>query len=61
MIIYDRWGNKIFESNDIQKGWDGKGNYNGKMALEDVYVWKIFIMNSNNETFKYVGQVNLIR
>ena len=28
LIIFDRWGNKVFESDDINIGWDGfyKGN-----------------------------------
>ena len=48
MDIFDRWGNRIFASGDINNGWDGKveGHYilkadGNKAAQEDVYVWKV--------------------
>jgi gliding motility-associated-like protein len=37
--IYDRWGNKVFETTDQEKGWDG--TYKGKACQEDVYVYKV--------------------
>lgn len=39
MKIFNRWGNKIFESNSIDTDWDGK--VNGQPAMEDVYVYRI--------------------
>jgi len=36
--IYDRWGNKLFESSDINATWNGKNN-NGTLVQEGVYVW----------------------
>jgi gliding motility-associated-like protein len=39
-IVYDRWGEKIFETttfNDITKGWDG--TYKGKKLSTAVFVW----------------------
>ncbi len=59
ILIFDRWGNKIFESYDIANGWDGKIGSN--LAQEDVYVWKINIVDTNNKTHKYVGRVTLVR
>ena len=49
MSVFDRWGNLIFASDDVNKGWDGKiegGHYIFKqdgqeVSQEDVYVWKI--------------------
>ncbi len=35
LLIYDRWGNKVFESNDILIGWDG--TYKGQPAQVDAY------------------------
>ncbi len=37
--IFDRWGLLIFESNNINTGWDGK--YKGHICQQDVYVWRI--------------------
>ena len=35
LIIYDRWGNQVFESNDAEIGWDG--TYKGQLVQEDAY------------------------
>lgn len=37
MLIYNRWGEKLFESNDISHGWDGRKN--GKLCPGDSYVF----------------------
>ena len=47
--IFDRWGQKIFTSNDPTKGWDGK--FKGKLSKQDVYVW--IISYKNDVTLKY--------
>jgi gliding motility-associated-like protein len=63
ILIFDRWGNKIYESNDVTKGWDGKvqGGSSGKLVEEDVYVWKIEIEDTNSKIHKYMGRVTLVR
>lgn len=66
--IFNRWGQKLFESNDINLGWDG--TYGGNICQQDVYVWKItyvdFVSSKNhtsaNENIKQrVGHVTLLR
>ncbi|MCK4748936.1 MAG: PKD domain-containing protein, partial [Bacteroidales bacterium] len=42
LIIYTRWGEKIFESNDLYIGWDGFLE-SGNLATEGVYVWKAWV------------------
>ena len=42
MIIYTRWGEKVYESNQVNKGWDGYLN-SGELAIEGVYVYKAWI------------------
>lgn len=37
--IYNKWGQKVFETNDFNKGWDGSSN--GIKLPSDVYVWTI--------------------
>jgi PKD repeat protein len=59
MEIYDRWGEKIFETNDINVGWDGY--YKGKLCKSDVYVCKAKGRYADLSTFNYVGDVTLIR
>jgi len=63
ILVFDRWGNKIFESNDITKGWDGKyqGGNSDKLVPEDVYVWKVNIVDTNDKKHNYIGRVSLVR
>jgi gliding motility-associated-like protein len=56
--IYDRWGNKIFVSKDIQKGWDGR--YKNKMAESNTYVYIIQGKDDQGETV-IKGSIHLIR
>ncbi|WP_343030552.1 PKD-like domain-containing protein [Fulvivirga aurantia] len=60
MLIYDRWGNLVFESNDKNIGWDGY-NFNGKLLPAGVYVYKLELTLSNGQRSTRVGDVTLIR
>lgn len=57
--IYDRWGELIFESDDLNIGWDGY--YRGKLCQQDVYVWKAYVKLNTNKTYRLVGDVTLLR
>ena len=59
MLIFDRWGEVIFESNNMQFGWDG--TYNGQKCQDGTYIWKILIADLEGKKKEYVGHVNLIR
>ena len=59
MQIYNRWGEKIFASNDISIPWDGF--YKGRKQECDVYVWVMDFSINNNETQRKSGSVLLIR
>jgi len=59
MKIYNRWGALVFETTDINQGWDG--TYNNYDAPKGVYVYLIKIKNSSNETIEKHGTVTLIR
>jgi gliding motility-associated-like protein len=62
MMIYDRWGNMVFQSNDINKGWDGKANKGGNSTLMDTYVYVINIRAlANKHDYTYRGMVNVVR
>ena len=61
LLIFDRWGEIIFESHDVTKGWDGtySGNYN---VQDGTYTWKIeFKTSINDKRIMDVGHVNVIR
>ena len=44
--IFDRWGEQIFHSIDVNNKWDG--TYNGKPVQIDVYVWKVSYRTEEN-------------
>jgi gliding motility-associated-like protein len=57
--IFDRWGELIFESNDVNIGWDGY--YKGKLCEQGVYIWKASVKLSNGKTFNKTSDVTLLR
>lgn len=60
MLIYNRWGEVIFESNDATVGWDG--TYGGKVVPQGTYTWKIeFKTSATDERITISGHVNVIR
>ncbi len=59
MYIFDRWGMKIYYTNNILKGWDG--SVKGVTAQEDTYVYKIQVTDSKNTPHSYIGSVNLLK
>jgi len=60
-MIYDRWGDMIFKSTEIQKGWDGRANNGGYIAQQDVYIWLILTQDFTGRKHKYIGHVSLVR
>ncbi|MFC2090530.1 PKD domain-containing protein [Bacteroidota bacterium] len=58
LYIYTRWGERVFQSNDINTGWDGF--INGKRAAQGVYIWKVAGIYSNGAPFSKSGDVTLI-
>jgi gliding motility-associated-like protein len=57
--IYTRWGDKIFESHDITKYWDGK--LNNIELPSDVYFYSVSFVNEKGNPQHYSSQVSLIR
>ena len=64
MIIYDKWGRLVFESDDIDKGWDG--TYGGKYCEPDAFFWIVTVNFKGQDIqtkgdIKFKGTVTLIR
>lgn len=58
--IFDRWGTLVFESINPEMGWDGT-LFNGKVAKEGVYVWKITLKTPQGKLQNLKGHLLLIR
>lgn len=57
-IIVNRWGNVVFESNELNSGWDGKTN--NKLCAEGTYFWIVRCSNCKSEK-PLQGSVTLVR
>ena len=60
MQIFDKWGGIIFESKDIQIGWNGN-NSNGEKLNEGIYLYKIAVYDFNDKLWVYNGELKLLR
>jgi gliding motility-associated-like protein len=60
MLIFNRWGQMIYESNEVTKGWDGK--YKGKQLESGVYTYRIEALDRIEKIKKvYNGKVTVVR
>lgn len=59
MLIYNRWGRKVFQTSRPEEGWDGR--INGKKAEPGVYYYQIDAKGYNDgESFSKSGPVHLV-
>lgn len=59
--VYDRWGERIFITNDTITGWDGTVRASGKLAPQGVYVYHARAKSLSNEDYTFTGKVVLLR
>mgnify|MGYP002280440142 CR=1 FL=1 len=59
MSIYNRWGNKVFETNSMDNGWDGK--YHGNALNSAVFVYYIEATFVNGQTVTDKGNVSIVK
>jgi gliding motility-associated-like protein len=59
IIIYNRWGQEVFRSNDQSIGWDG--TLNGNELAPDAYAYYLKANCINGETYTKKGNVSLLR
>ncbi len=63
MWIFNRWGQLIFESNDLYKGWNGKYKNNESLEIsqQDVYVVKIIYKDIRGKQHSYYGTATIVK
>lgn len=59
LAVYDRWGQKVFETKDLTKGWDG--SFKGKKIDPAVFGWYAEGVCESGEKFFKKGNVTLLR
>ncbi len=61
MTIYDRWGQLLFQTNDITNGWNGNSHISGQKVPNGTYMYKIEVREPIGFEPKYFyGHVNVI-
>ncbi len=60
VTVFDRWGEKVFESNDLNFKWDG--TYKGENMMGAVFVYLLRIVYTNNHADKlHKGSLTMVR
>jgi gliding motility-associated-like protein len=61
ILIFDRWGNRIFETHTLGEGWNGHANNGPEVAQIDTYIWKVTLKDVEGLKHAFSGVCNLIR
>ena len=59
LVIYERWGEKVFETSDTNFQWDGK--YLGKLLNSQVLSYYLHVEFTDKTTFEKKGNISLVR
>ena len=57
--VFNRWGERVFETNDITNGWNG--SFRGVIQPPGIYVYHLYMTNESGETEQKKGSITLIR
>jgi len=58
-VVYNRWGNKVFETDNINEGWNG--TYKGELQEVGTYVYYATAISKDGEEYTQKGNTVLIR
>jgi gliding motility-associated-like protein len=61
MMIFDRWGNLIYKTINMDKPWNGTANTGTEEAQVDVYVYVVKVTDFKNLNHSFRGTVTLVR
>jgi gliding motility-associated-like protein len=59
LLIFNRWGEKIFESEDISQCWDGA--YKGQEVKSGAYAFNLFLRQLNGTVINKTGTITLVK
>ena len=61
MSIYNRWGEKIFETNDVTEPWKGDVKGGGTIVHNDVYVYRVSYRDILGKLHTRTGHVTVLK
>ncbi|MCX6191611.1 MAG: gliding motility-associated C-terminal domain-containing protein, partial [Flavobacteriia bacterium] len=57
--VYNRWGQLVYETEDVSDGWDGK--YKSKICQSGTYNWIVYYQDYNKNPFNVNGHITLLK
>ncbi|OFX68106.1 MAG: hypothetical protein A2X12_09775 [Bacteroidetes bacterium GWE2_29_8] len=61
IMVFNRWGQIVYQADNIDFEWDGKSTLKGKLCEEGIYLYKISFTNNLNKRKTMYGRIALIR
>lgn len=62
MYIFDRWGEQLFFTSNLEQGWNGMVQGSTAMAQEDTYIYMIEVVDCvEHKKHQYLGRVSIIK
>jgi gliding motility-associated-like protein len=60
LLVYNRWGEVIWASKDVNATWDG--TYKGKIVPAGIYNWTIRTKDAlNDKKYEFTGSITVLR
>jgi gliding motility-associated-like protein len=59
LVIFNRWGQQVFETGDINQCWDG--TFNGVDASSGAYAYNVYLKQLDGAVLNKIGTINLVR
>ncbi len=59
--IFNRWGQRIYQSNDIKMEWDGNYANSDEHCMEGIYYYRIKVRDNRKKWHYYTGTITLLR
>jgi gliding motility-associated-like protein len=60
-MIYDRWGQKVFETTEYEEAWNGKFNNSGASLPTGTYIYVLKLLSSSGEELTKRGMVTIVQ
>lgn len=60
LLIYDRWGEVVFKTNDVNESWTGAKNNAGPILQQGIFIWKIEFRDDRRKYYSKLGHVSLL-
>lgn len=61
IVVYNRWGQQIYTSYDMENGWDGRAFLSNDAVPQGVYLYKMSLTDELGYSHKYEGIVTVVR